>query len=465
MKAPSKIKGFTLIELIVASAVLLVLLTAYLSSFSNVLKVAEYNQGLVVASEACRAKLEEISSHDFGAIPHDYGPGGTPGNTWTINIGGVFPVTGRGSITVTDQPNLYGGGWTIATASAAWPGRYDYSSVVYDNKMWVMAGVGLYNDVWYSSNGVNWTQATSAAAWKYRCSASVVVYDNKMWLIGGDDWGWVGYLNDIWYSSDGTSWIKVTPTTFWSSRAYHRAVVYDNKMWVMGGISWEGLLYNDVWYSTNGVNWTQATAHANWPARYEPFCLVYDNKMWVIGGNGGYYMNDVWYSTNGVNWTQATAHADWTVREDPFCLVYDNKMWVIGGYSLTLGEAMNDVWYSTDGAHWTQAAAHADWPVRAALSCLVYNNKMWGMGGYGVDYLSDVWYSSGYNRLLDVRIALCWRQRDGRIFGEDTNLNGVLDPGEDKSKPPNGLIDSPVVLRVLLSEKNMPGLNKLFLGR
>jgi len=46
--------------------------------------------------------------------------------------------------------------------------------------------------------------------------------------------------------------------------------------------------------------------------------------------------------------------------------------------------------------------------------------------------------------LLEVTISVCWEQGN-RIIGEDTNLNGVLDAGEDKS-PYNQIIDSPVEL-------------------
>lgn len=46
--------------------------------------------------------------------------------------------------------------------------------------------------------------------------------------------------------------------------------------------------------------------------------------------------------------------------------------------------------------------------------------------------------------LLRVTISVCWREGP-RVIGEDTNLNGVLDSGEDAS-PYNGIIDSVVEL-------------------
>ena len=91
--------------------------------------------------------------------------------------------------------------WTQSTASAAFKARYYHTTVVYDNKMWVIGGygAGYLNDVWYSSDGVTWTQSTASAAFKARRAHTSVVYDNKMWVIGGYGGG---FLNDVWYSSD-----------------------------------------------------------------------------------------------------------------------------------------------------------------------------------------------------------------------------------------------------------------------
>ncbi|MFH0856214.1 MAG: prepilin-type N-terminal cleavage/methylation domain-containing protein [Candidatus Omnitrophota bacterium] len=52
--------------------------------------------------------------------------------------------------------------------------------------------------------------------------------------------------------------------------------------------------------------------------------------------------------------------------------------------------------------------------------------------------------------LLKVTVSVCWKQA-GKIIGEDTDLNGILDPGEDANG--NGLIDSPVELITLVSSR------------
>jgi hypothetical protein len=111
--------------------------------------------------------------------------------------------------------------------------------------MWVIGGnnsTGDKNDVWYSSDGVNWTRATDNAGWTARGDHTSVVFDNKMWVIGGWD---NKAKNDVWYSSDGVNWIRATAAAGWSARASHTSVVFDNKMWVIGG--WDTASVNDVW--------------------------------------------------------------------------------------------------------------------------------------------------------------------------------------------------------------------------
>jgi len=137
--------------------------------------------------------------------------------------------------------------WTQATSSASWSTRSYHTSVVYDNKMWIIGGYGVSgpkNDVWYSSDGITWTQATSSASWSARDSHTSVVYDNKMWVIGG--YASSSYKNDVWYSINGITWTQA-PSAPWSARCFHTSVVYDNKMWVMGGAI-SGGSKNDVWF-------------------------------------------------------------------------------------------------------------------------------------------------------------------------------------------------------------------------
>ena len=127
-----------------------------------------------------------------------------------------------------------------------------------------------------------------------------VVFDDKLWVIGGwdNETGTPRNLNDVWYSSNGASWTQATAHAGFGPRWEHSSVVYDDKIWVIGGIDSAGNALNDVWYSADGANWTASTLDAE----FDPICMhttvVLDNKMWILGGqdNHNHAFDNVWYA-------------------------------------------------------------------------------------------------------------------------------------------------------------------------
>lgn len=72
-----------------------------------------------------------------------------------------------------------------------------------------------------------------------------------------------------------------------------------------------------------------------------------------------------------------------------------------------------------------------------------YNNATFtaaGINGKGVVYVDN-----SNPALLQVKVVFCWQQQNGRLIGEDADLDGVLDAGEDKNG--NGQIDSYVQIQ------------------
>ncbi len=73
-----------------------------------------------------------------------------------------------------------------------------------------------------------------------------------------------------------------------------------------------------------------------------------------------------------------------------------------------------------------------------------YNNSTFTLpgitNGKGVVYVNN-----DIANLLVVKVVFCWKLEGGRVIGEDTNLNGVLDSGEDQRDRDgayNGKLDS-----------------------
>jgi hypothetical protein len=197
---------------------------------------------------------------------------------------------------------------------------------------------------------MQWTPVTTSAEWQERFQHSSVVFKNKMWILGGENNGI--QLNDVWYSSDGKYWKQASPKAVWSGRACFSSVVFKNKIWVIGGVyrkDGKFVYLNDVWYSNDGKNWIQATDAASWPKRYAPQVIVYHDKMWLMGGCPLFpstHLNDVWYSVDGNTWNQAASSSDWAVRKSFSVLNFKNRMWLIGGDTTAYKFGTNDVWNS-----------------------------------------------------------------------------------------------------------------------
>jgi Tfp pilus assembly protein PilV len=69
-----------------------------------------------------------------------------------------------------------------------------------------------------------------------------------------------------------------------------------------------------------------------------------------------------------------------------------------------------------------------------------------GLNGYGISYVDN-----STADLLEIIVSVAWKQKNGRVYGEDKNLNGVIDAGEDING--NGMLDSQVFLRSRLFER------------
>jgi hypothetical protein len=146
---------------------------------------------------------------------------------------------------------LYDGPWGIR----AWPG---FQSM--NGKLWLFGGAGdwntsspyYYNDVWSSTDGINWEREIENAAFPGRYWFSSHVYDNKIWILGGYNYynelagdAYKGNLNDIWYSENGVDWHQLETDT-WPQRHAALSWVDGQNLYISSGADGYFLL-NDVW--------------------------------------------------------------------------------------------------------------------------------------------------------------------------------------------------------------------------
>ena len=90
--------------------------------------------------------------------------------------------------------------------------------------MWVLGGVGgdypayneTKNDVWASDDGKNWTLIKNNAPWRARRGHTSVVFQDKIWIMGGAT-GEEIFLNDVWASTNGIEWERITSCLLYTS--------------------------------------------------------------------------------------------------------------------------------------------------------------------------------------------------------------------------------------------------------
>ncbi len=368
---------------------------------------------------------------------------------------------------VSDGAPLYGNdiwnstdgiSWSKVSTTTIFPIRTLHSSVVFDNKMWVIGGYSSTapnnrNDVYYSTDGANWTLSTNNAAWPGRKSFDAFLLNSKMWIIGGYESNSPYTLNDIWSSTDGNNWTRDSlplpitarstnngPVTYQTSFAttlnnslylyggWNITFGYFSDLWKASHISDITLLssqnytalsartntqsvnfknklfviggadnstkYSDVWTSTDAETFIRETSSAGFSARSGHQVVSFFNKLFVIGGDDGVKKNDVYSSTDGINYTQLTANATFSARSDHQTLIFNDKIYLIAGHDGTT--PLNDVWNSTDGITWNQSTAAAAFSPRYGHAVTIFQNKMWLVGGRlsTGQRVSDVWSSS-----------------------------------------------------------------------
>jgi len=127
-------------------------------------------------------------------------------------------------------------------------------SVILNSELYIIGGgsraiwppYAVYNDIWKTRDGKTWTRVTHNAEWSPRLHHSVVIYNNKMWIIAGTS-NTEYLMNDVWYSGNGgTSWQqqkypfleKTHAASFcvFQGNLYMVTGYFNNEIWVMEDI-------------------------------------------------------------------------------------------------------------------------------------------------------------------------------------------------------------------------------------
>ncbi len=335
------------------------------------------------ASLLTEDELKDNSTYYWQIVASDGQGGKTTSDTWSFTTRATVSAT-----LVNDNPLFVD--------------RYSHTSVVFDNKMWIIAGNpgsggARYSDVWSSTDGDTWTMATGNPDFAGRGAHSSVVFGGKMWIIGGRAGSGAGdEFNDVWYSEDGIDWELATSDADFPPKYGHKSVVYQGKIWVIGGRNnADNISRKEVWSSADGINWTLETGDANFTSGQNFQVVVHKDEMWFTGGRA----NNVYASTNGIDWKNVNTEAPYGDRFGHASLVHDEKIWVISGANSSNSSIeLEDVWYSEDGITWILANDQAGYRASVFMSSVSYDGKIWlvggspGSGAIGASSWDDVYY-------------------------------------------------------------------------
>ena len=230
--------------------------------------------------------------------------------------------------------------WQRHASNGGWGERFLPSVVFFQNELWVLGGRSgsvaqstFWNDVWASANGTDWIVKTRQAAWSPRWDFTTLVFRDKLWVFGGKG---AGAAHDAWSSSDGVNWARAAAALPWPAGAASEVFVYQDALWCFSFGETPQL-----WRSADGVQWTRTAVPAPWGKMLRKDVVVFGDRIWMMGGANvkGEFYNDVWSSANGVRWELIAEHAPWWPRLTNYSVVFDGKFWIYGGKN-----AKDDVW-------------------------------------------------------------------------------------------------------------------------
>ncbi len=146
--------------------------------------------------------------------------------------------------------SIDGKNWKIETKSTPFGSRGGHANIVFDNKIWIIGGIFVdkkntfnsLSDVWYSKNGKEWNRASDDISFFAGGGHSSVVYNNKLWVMGG-----FRKSGTVFTSRDGINWDQDSYSANFGERVAHSCLVFKDKIWVIGGYNGAKHM-NDIWY-------------------------------------------------------------------------------------------------------------------------------------------------------------------------------------------------------------------------
>jgi N-acetylneuraminic acid mutarotase len=375
--------------------------------------------------------------------------------TWLKGSNSAYVQGQYGSLGVPANTNMPGG-------------RYNGSSWVYNNKLYLFGGRGLattsitgdLNDLWeYNpiTNNFTWIKGRNVINKPgiydallrpgARSGALSWDYNNKLYLMGGsgfDENGTTGSMNDLWEYNPATNlwaWLKGSKfarslgsfgtfgveasTNLPRARSQSATWTYNNKLYLFGGTTDYVNWWSDTWVfdiSTNNWTWingplipdvygsygTLGIENAlNYPgSRESATSWAYNNKLYLFGGLG-----------KGIRGDRGNLNDIWEFNPVTNSWLWSNGPSLINGVTITSG-SLNLI---KPGS-------------RQNAVSFIDDNNVYIFGGYGYDgsgnygFLNDLWHYNLTTKLFTFLKGSTTINQFG-VYGTQGVANSLNKPG------------------------------------
>lgn len=228
-----------------------------------------------------------------------------------------------------------------------------------------------FNDVWITTDGQNWVYS-GEAEWSPRGWHTANKFDNKLYIMGGSPLN-----NEVWVLDSVTQVARREPST----RASYNTYKYETAWTFLGNAGWSpraGMNVVSQWYFSPANNETMAnsTERMVFTGGFGGYIMDEPNF------DGYRARSDVWDTYDGITWNQVSDEAfdprSWhttqvlysknDIKKDyadsAAALDQPPRMWMVGGgyiggstFNTKIATAMvgrTDMMFSRDGIEWTR---------------------------------------------------------------------------------------------------------------
>jgi len=143
--------------------------------------------------------------------------------------------------------------WNKIKSNPEFGARGGHATLVFRGKLWTIGGFYVdkennfksLSDVWNSIDGITWEKVVEETSFFAGGGHSSVIFNNKIWIMGG-----FRKSGSIFSSPDGIHWNQVEKSGEFGERVAHTSVSFKNAIWVIGGYNGAGYK-DDIWEGLN----------------------------------------------------------------------------------------------------------------------------------------------------------------------------------------------------------------------